>query len=184
MIILGIALAVVALVVFAFVAVGGGGEAVTISAFGVDLTTTALVLFVTGAATLLVLLAGLWMIRWGLARASRTRAEIQRLRRIEAEVEARQVAELSEPAGAPRDAARTSPQGRDVPPPPPPVAPGDRGGESGGHDMADDAVARRADSAAQGDETRVLRPFERDRESAGSSPASPAGEASGDDRRR
>lgn len=95
MIILGTALAVLALVVLAFVAFGGSGDdRITLSAFGVDVTTTPFVIFLAGAAVLLVLEVALWMIRWGVVRHSRTRAEIHRLRRIEAEVEARQVAAL------------------------------------------------------------------------------------------
>lgn len=100
MIVLGVALAGVALLVVLFVGVGGG-ETVTVSAFGVDVTASSFVVFLGGAATLLVLLIGLWMIRWGVTRYSRTRSEMQRLRRIEAEVEARQIASLSaDPAGA------------------------------------------------------------------------------------
>lgn len=100
MIVLGVALAVVALVIVAFVGVGGG-EDVTVSAFGVDVTASSFVVFLAGAATLLVLLVGLWMVRWGVRRYERTKAEIQRLRRIEAEVEARQIAELSRDSAPP-----------------------------------------------------------------------------------
>jgi hypothetical protein len=167
-IILGIALAVVALVVLAFVAVGGsaGDDAtVTVSAFGVDLTTTALVMFLTGAATLLLLLAGLWMIRWGAVRAARTRAEIQRLRRIEAEVEARQVAELSDSApGRPggRGPDREPEGAPDLPPP------GERGGD------------RERAPGGTADETRVIPPFQREQDRTGAHPAPDADTTDGD----
>ncbi|MGF1662359.1 MAG: hypothetical protein ACFCVG_07785 [Kineosporiaceae bacterium] len=158
MIILGIALTLVALVVLTFVAVGGsaGDDAtVTVSAFGVNLTTTALVMFLAGAATLLLLLSGLWLIRWGAARAARTRTEMQRLRRIEAEVEARQVAELSESVPA-RAVDRRPPSDG----PTPSVPPGER---VPGRDHDDTR-----------DETRVVRPFQREQDPTGARPAGPA----------
>lgn len=143
MIVLGVALAVVALLVIIFVGVGGS-ETVTVSAFGVDVTASSFVVFLAGAATLLVLLIGLWMIRWGVTRYSRNRAEMQRLRRIEAEVEARQIAELS--GGSTATPTHHAP--------PPPEAPPSR-----------DDSERRDDPPMS--ETRPMRPFEKDPAPAG-----------------
>lgn len=92
MIVLGVALVIVALLLGGFVAFGGSDTAneTLVSAFGVDITTTAFVVFLAGAATLLVLVVGLGLIRAGSTRHARTRAELSRLRRIEAEHAARQ----------------------------------------------------------------------------------------------
>lgn len=161
MIVLGVALAVLALLVVVFVAVGGGdGDTVTIDAFGVEVTASAFVVFLAGAATLLVLLVGLWMIRWGAARYGRTRAEIQRLRRIEAEVEARQIAELSRgpSSGAVADERRHEDP---VPTHHSPASP-DRVPSREDGDPRDDRP---------GDRTPSLRPFEKDTPPSGASPS-------------
>ncbi|MGF1648321.1 MAG: hypothetical protein ACFCVF_15565 [Kineosporiaceae bacterium] len=159
MIILGIALAVASLVVVTFVGIGGstGDEAtVTVRAFGIDVTTSALVVFLTGALAMLILLGGLWMIRWGAVRAARTRAEIQRLRRIEAEVEARQVAELS--ASSPRRAdGRPGDESEGAPVVPVSPAGGRTADRAGEHD----------EDAPVVDETRVMRPFQREEDLGG-----------------
>lgn len=114
MIIIGIVLLIIALTTLGIVIYGGtDADTVRLEAFGQILETSPLALFLAGAAALLLALLGLLAIRAGARRAARRRAEITRLRRVEAEAQARQAeeaqrrAELDQQraAGAEREAA-------------------------------------------------------------------------------
>lgn len=118
MVVLGILLLVVAVVVLAFVLLGGlppgPGTEVSFDVFDLTLETSAVALFGLGALTLLILELAVLAIRSGARRSSRKRAELQRLRRVEQEVQARQAAEAQRNT--------TVPDSGYPPPPPAPFA--------------------------------------------------------------
>lgn len=63
----------------------GADRATTLDLFGVQVLASENGLFLLGAATMLVLLVGLWLLRAALRRARRRRAEVKELRRIAAQ---------------------------------------------------------------------------------------------------
>lgn len=94
MIIIGIVLLVLALAAIGFVIYASSeADPVTLEAFGLAVETSPLVLFLAGAAVLLLALLGLMAMRAGARRSSKNRSEINRLRRVEAEAQARQAEE-------------------------------------------------------------------------------------------
>lgn len=112
MIIIGIVLLLIALAAIGFVIYGSSdADPVRLEAFGLVVETSPLVLFLAGAAVLLLALLGLLAMRVGARRSARNRSEISRLRRVEAEAQARQAeeaqrqAELDRRADAERQAA-------------------------------------------------------------------------------
>ncbi len=106
MIVLGVVLFAAALAALGYVALGSAdAETIRIEQFGLALETSPVVLFLAGAGVLLLAEVGLRLIRGGARRYSRTRSEIDRLRRVEAEVNANQAAQAQRDADA-RTAAR------------------------------------------------------------------------------
>ncbi len=97
MIVIGIILVLLGLVIGAFVVAGslpgGTGTDVSFSLFGLTVETSAVVVFALGALTLLLLELGVLALRFGARKSSKRRAELQRLRRVEAEVQSRQASE-------------------------------------------------------------------------------------------
>ncbi|MGJ7439832.1 hypothetical protein [Aquipuribacter sp. MA13-6] len=121
MIVIGIILVLLGLVLGAFV-VGGSlpgdtGTDVSFSLFGLTVETSVVVVFALGALTLLLLELGVIALRSGARKSSKRRAELQRLRRVEAEVQSRQAAESQRnatpasaaPSAAPAPFARRDP---------------------------------------------------------------------------
>lgn len=112
MIVLGLILLLAGLLLGGYV-VGGGlpgteGTDVTLSLLGLTVQTSAVVIFAMGVLTLLLLELGVLAMRSGARKSSKRRAELQRLRRVEAEVQARQSAESQRNATA-TAAAPTAP---------------------------------------------------------------------------
>lgn len=114
MVVLGIVLLLLGLAVGGYVVAGGlpvsDRTEVAFSLLGLEVQTSAIVVFALGALTLLLLELGVLALRSGARASSKRRAELQRLRRVEAEVQARQAAEaqrnasLATPASAPTPA--------------------------------------------------------------------------------
>lgn len=80
MAVLALVLILVSLVFGLGVLVGNTGPQ-SLNVFGVDISATSAGIFLVGAATMLVLLSGLWMLQVGARRARRRRAEVKSLRR-------------------------------------------------------------------------------------------------------
>lgn len=132
MIVIGIILVLLGLVLGGFVVAGSlpgdTGTDVSFSLFGLTVETSVVVVFALGALTLLLLELGVIALRSGARKSSKRRAELQRLRRVEAEVQSRQAAEAQRnaapstaaPSAAPAPFAR-----RDVDPSTRPVTPSD-----------------------------------------------------------
>jgi ABC-type nickel/cobalt efflux system permease component RcnA len=80
MLIIGLVLILAAALV-GFGAVYDGGEAATVEVFGVSVDTTVGGVFLAGAATMLVLLLGLWLLTSSMGRARRKRAERKEIKR-------------------------------------------------------------------------------------------------------
>lgn len=114
MVVLGIVLLLLGLAVGGYVVAGGlpvsDRTEVAFSLLGLEVQTSAIVVFALGALTLLLLELGVLALRSGARASSKRRAELQRLRRVEAEVQARQAAEaqrnasLAAPTAAPTPA--------------------------------------------------------------------------------
>jgi uncharacterized membrane protein len=103
MLVLGLILILVAAgVVVAMLVSGSTGPQATM--FDGHLHASALVFFLIGAATLLVFIMGLELIRSGLRRANQNRKNNKRLRRLERREAARREAESRRGAGARREA--------------------------------------------------------------------------------
>ncbi len=122
MVALGLVLILLGLVLGTYTVMGGlpgePGTDVSLSFLGLNLDTSAVVIFTMGALTLLIIELGVLATRSGARQASRRRAEMQRLRRVEAEVQTRQSAEaqrnatvVSAPAATPAPFARREPTG-------------------------------------------------------------------------
>ncbi|MDQ1620562.1 MAG: hypothetical protein QOE19_3131 [Actinomycetota bacterium] len=80
MLIIGLVLILAAALV-GFGAVYDGGESATVEVFGVSVDTTVGGVFLAGAATMLVLLLGLWLLTSSMGRARRKRAERKEIKR-------------------------------------------------------------------------------------------------------
>lgn len=80
MAVLALVLILVALVFGFGVLVGNTGPQ-SLNVFGIDISATSAGIFLAGAATMLVLLSGLWMLQAGARRARRKRAEVKSLRK-------------------------------------------------------------------------------------------------------
>lgn len=97
MIVIGIILVLLGLALGGFVVAGSlpgdTGTDVSFSLFGLTVETSVVVVFALGALTLLLLELGVIALRSGARKSSKRRAELQRLRRVEAEVQSRQAAE-------------------------------------------------------------------------------------------
>lgn len=127
MLVVGIILLVLGLLVGAFVIIGGlpDGQStqVTLSVPGVgDFSTSVVAVFAFGALTLLLLQLGVLAMRSGARRNAKRRSELQRLRRVEAEVQSRQAAEAQrQPAqgGPPSTPGSPAPFARREPVAPP-----------------------------------------------------------------
>jgi ABC-type nickel/cobalt efflux system permease component RcnA len=94
MILLGLILVILAAALIAAALVNGGAPAVTdFSAF--EIHTTVAGVFAEGAATVLAIAIGAWLLRAGLARRRRRRREVKELRK-QVDVREQQAAELRE----------------------------------------------------------------------------------------
>jgi cytoskeletal protein RodZ len=80
MVVLGIILVVVAVLVGLGVGIASSSSA-SIEGFGMEVETTAALVYFAGAVTAIVLLAGLWLMKKGTARTYRRRKEVKTLRR-------------------------------------------------------------------------------------------------------
>lgn len=113
MIVIGIILIVLGLVLGAFVVAGSllgdAGSDVVFSVFGLTVQTSLVVVFALGALTLLLLELGVLALRSGARKSSKRRAELQRLRRVEAEVQARQASDSQRNATTSAAATPASP---------------------------------------------------------------------------
>lgn len=67
--------------IFGFGVLVGNTGPQSLNVFGVDISATSAGIFLVGAATMLVLLSGLWLLQAGARRARRRRAEVKTLRR-------------------------------------------------------------------------------------------------------
>ncbi|MFC5382355.1 hypothetical protein [Aquipuribacter nitratireducens] len=170
MVVLGILLLVVAVVVLAFILLGGlppgPGTEVSFDVFNLTLETSAVALFGLGALTLLILELAVLAIRSGARRSSRKRAELQRLRRVEQEVQARQAAEAQRNTTVP-DSGYSAP-------PPAPFARRDTAERPALRDD-DDAAQRREESTQV-----VRRPGDDDRSETTDATDTPGGAGRGD----
>lgn len=79
MVVIGLLLIAVALAVGLSIVVENTGST-ELEVFGVTVDATGTGVFLTGAATMLALLLGVWLVQGGLARARRRRAEVKALR--------------------------------------------------------------------------------------------------------
>lgn len=104
MIVLGIILLLIGLAIAAFVLLSGlpptSPNEVSLELLGVRVDTSAVLVFALGALTLLLLELGLVALRAGARKAARRRSEMQRLRRVESEVQTRQSASAQRNAEA------------------------------------------------------------------------------------
>lgn len=80
MLLIGLLLIALA-VLFGWAIIVDATEPQTLTVFGVTANTTGAGVFLTGAATMLALLVGLWLIQVAMRRARRRRAEVKRLKR-------------------------------------------------------------------------------------------------------
>lgn len=119
MLVLGLILILVGLAVGGYTVAAGlpsqQGTDVSLSLLGLTVQTSAVVVFALGALTLLLLELGVLALRSGARKSARRRAELQRLRRVEAEVQARQSAESQRNASATTTAAAPAPFARREP---------------------------------------------------------------------
>ena len=104
MVVLGLILILLAVLLGGYTVMGGlppqGGTDVTLSFLGLTVQTSAVVVFALGALTLLLVELGVLAMRSGTRTSSRRRAELHRLRRVEAEVQTRQSADVQRNATA------------------------------------------------------------------------------------
>lgn len=112
MVVLGLILILLGLVIGGYTVMAGlptqAGADVSLSFLGLNVETSAVVVFALGALTLLLIELGVLAMRSGARKSAKRRAELQRLRRVEAEVQSRQSAEVQRNATAPMPPA-TSP---------------------------------------------------------------------------
>ncbi|MFC3689573.1 hypothetical protein [Aquipuribacter hungaricus] len=116
MVVLGLILILLGVLVGAYTVLGGlpgqQGTDVTLSFLGLSVQTSAVVVFALGALTLLLLELGVLAMRSGARKSARRRAELQRLRRVEAEVQTRQSSEAQRNATAAPVASAPAPFAR------------------------------------------------------------------------
>lgn len=97
MIVLGVILLLLGLAIAVFVLASGvpptAESEVALELFGLRVETSAVVIFALGALTLLLLELGILAARSGARKSAKRRAELQRLRRVEQEVQTRQAAQ-------------------------------------------------------------------------------------------
>ena len=111
MIVLGILLLLLGLAIAVFVLLSGvpptAESELALELFGLRVETSAVVMFALGALSLLLLELGILAARSGARKSAKRRSELQRLRRVEQEVQTRQAAqaqrnaEVAPPAAAP-----------------------------------------------------------------------------------
>jgi hypothetical protein len=90
MLVLGIILVLVASLALIAALTGGSTQDVVFSLGIIEVTTTPMIVFLIGAATVLVFVMGLELIRSGLRRASKRRKERKELNRLSQQLEARE----------------------------------------------------------------------------------------------
>ncbi|HSE72701.1 MAG TPA: hypothetical protein VLA97_18180 [Nocardioidaceae bacterium] len=90
MLVLGIILVLVASLALIAALTGGSTQEVVFSLGIIEVTTTPMIVFLIGAATVLVFVMGLELIRSGLRRASKRRRERKELNRLSQQLEARE----------------------------------------------------------------------------------------------
>ena len=99
MVVLGLILILLGLLVGGYTVMGGlpgeAGTDVSLSFLGLNVQTSAVVVFALGALTLLLIELGVMAMRSGARKSAKRRAELQRLRRVEAEVRTRESAEVA-----------------------------------------------------------------------------------------
>jgi hypothetical protein len=98
MLVLGIILLLVAAAIIVGVAYEGTSQDVSFTSDVGDLTTQPVWIFLAGAATLLLVVWGLWLIRRGMARHRARRRELKRLRRVEEDAAQERAAQDELPA--------------------------------------------------------------------------------------
>lgn len=112
MTVVGVLLILVAVLLLVAVLFGGSGQEVTLDLGLFDVTTSTLGVFLIGAATVLVFVSGLELLRSGLRRTIRKRRELKHARAVVAGHDRR------EPTPAPTaDSDPTSASGESNPPP-------------------------------------------------------------------
>jgi len=116
MAVLGLILILLGVLVGGYTVMGGlpsqEGTDVSLSFLGVNVQTSAVVVFALGALTLLLVELGVLAMRSGARKSARRRAELQRLRRVETEVQTRQSAEVQRNATATPAATAPAPFAR------------------------------------------------------------------------
>lgn len=149
MVVLGIILLLLGLFVAAYVLLAGlppeGATLVSLELFGLRVETSAVVVFALGAITLLLIQLGLLALRAGTRKSVKRRSELQRLRRVEAEVESRQATQSQRNAEAPVAEKAPAPFTRRDPSPAPEAVPEHRSTQ------ADQASARPTDAPSRTD---------------------------------
>jgi hypothetical protein len=148
MVVLGLILVAVAVLLAAGVA-ASSGENATLDVFGLGVDTSSSVVFFAGVVTTVALVAGLWMVKKGLARGYRRRKEVRELRQ--------QVQETPAPATL-AAVPETDAEGNE------------RSEAEGRHRASDDDTA---ETAPEGDEDRLA--TSDDLAKASATPATPAG---------
>jgi uncharacterized membrane protein len=91
MLVLGLILILVAAAVIVTAVAGGTSETTNFSAGGVHISMNSMTVFFVGAATLLVIMLGLAMVRSGAARANRRRKDTKKLKKLSAKVDKQEV---------------------------------------------------------------------------------------------
>ena len=116
MVVLGLILILLGVLIGGYTVVGGlpsqEGTDVSLSFLGLNVQTSAVVVFALGALTLLLVELGVLAMRSGARKSTRRRAELQRLRRVEAEVQTRQSTEVQRNATASPAATAPAPFAR------------------------------------------------------------------------
>ena len=145
MVVLGLILVLLGLLIGGYTVMGGlpsqAGSDVSLSFLGLNVQTSAVVVFALGALTLLLLELGVLAMRSGARKSAKRRSELQRLRRVEAEIQSRQSAEVQRNATAASAPAAAAPFARR-----------DTTGDTGGYETARseraDGDAYRTDTSA------------------------------------
>jgi membrane protein implicated in regulation of membrane protease activity len=104
MLVLGIILLLFVAVVFVGVLLGGGGQP-TVDLGALHVSTTTAVIFVAGAATVVLAFLGLWLIAGGARRANKRRRDRKELSRLTKKLEGQQASEPATTAQTQSDEA-------------------------------------------------------------------------------
>ena len=111
MTVIGVLVILLAAVLLLIGLLAGADTSTTLSLGGIDITMSAMGIFLMGAATVLIFVSGLEMLRSGLRRSMRHRRELKEARAVVAEQERREQPAESEPTTATPGASGTDATG-------------------------------------------------------------------------